>query len=206
MEFLIKESQLKVILNEENSSRITESIKTLNNYTVNLVKQLKSFYGLNFKMLLTWGTSVGGLMMPLDNFIKSGNFNLNEREEILILGAIACILFSENQKNIDTLINKIKEDGLYDVFEIIKNKGEELKTSFVDFLLSLKVSIGSFLEMTAYAFLIPIIFDVLNTVDQSVSIRQGSLLVAERIIASGLVFLSKEAIYNVVRKIIKRVG
>jgi hypothetical protein len=206
MEFLIKESQLKIILNEENSSRITESIKTLNDYTVNLVKQLKSFYGLNFKMLLTWGTSVGGLMMPLDNFIKSGNFNLNEREEILILGAIASILFYENQKNIDTLLKKINEDGLYDVFEIIKNKGEELKTSFVDFLLSLKVSIGSFLEMTSYAFLIPIIFDILNVADQSISIRQGSLLVAERIIASGLVFLSKEVIYNVVRKIIKRIG
>ena len=36
-------------------------------------------------MLLTWGASVGGLMMPLDNYIKSGNFNLNDREEILIL-------------------------------------------------------------------------------------------------------------------------
>jgi hypothetical protein len=206
MEFLIKESQLKLILNEENNSRITESVKVLNEYTVNLVKQLKSFYGLNLKMLLTWGTSVGGLMMPLDNFIKSGNFNLSEREEILIIGAVASLLFFENQKNISTLMKKIKEDGLLDVFEIIKNKGEELKNSFVDFLLSLKVSIGSFLEMTAYAFLIPIIFDILNVVDQSITIRQGSLLVTERILASGVVFLSKEVIYNVIRKIIKRIN
>lgn len=206
MEFLIKESQLKLILNEENNSRITDSVKILNEYTLNLVKQLKSFYGLNLKMLLTWGTSVGGLMMPLDNFIKSGNFDLSEREEILIIGAVASILFFENQRNITTLLKKIKEDGLSDVFEIVKNKGEELKTSFVDFLSSLKVSVGSFLEMTAYAFLIPIIFDVLNVVDQSISIRQGALLVTERILASGVVFLSKEAIYGVIRKIIKRIN
>jgi hypothetical protein len=205
MQIYINDSQLKLILTEEQSSRLTESIKIMNDYTVNLVKQLKTFYGLNFKMLLTWGTSVGGLMMPLDNFIKSGNFDLNEREEILILGAVASILFSENQKNIETLIKKIKEDGLMDVFQIVLNKGEELKTSFVDFLNSLKVSIGSFMEMTAYAFLIPILFDVLSVADQSTSIRQGSLLIAQRILASGLIYLSKEAVYNVIRKIIKRV-
>ena len=206
MEFLINESQLKIILTEEQSSRLTESIKVMNNYTVNLVKQLKTFYGLNFKMLMTWGASVGGLMMPLDNSIKSGNFNLNEREEILIIGAVASILFTENEKNITTLLKKIKEDGLTDVFQVVLNKGEELKSSFVDFLKSLKISIGSFMEMTAYAFLIPILFDILSIADQSTSIRQGSLLVAERIIASGLVFISKEAIYNLIRKIIKRVS
>ena len=144
--------------------------------------------------------------MPLDNFIKSGNFNLNEREEILIIGAVASILFTENEKNITTLLKKIKEDGLTDVFQVVLNKGEELKSSFVDFLKSLKISIGSFMEMTAYAFLIPILFDILSIADQSTSIRQGSLLVAERIIASGLVFISKEAIYNLIRKIIKRVS
>jgi hypothetical protein len=206
MEFLITETQLKTILNEEHGTRLTDSIKILNEYTVNLVKQLKTFYNLNFKMLLTWGASVGGLMMPLDNFIKSGNFNLNDREEILILGAVASILFSENKKNIDTLLKKIKEDGLLDIFQIILNKGEELKSSFVNFLKSLKVSVGSFMEMTAYAFLIPILFDVLSVADKSTSIRQGSLLIAERILASGLVFITKEAIYNVIRKIIKRVS
>jgi hypothetical protein len=206
MEFLINESQLKLILNEQESSRITESIKQMNDYTVNLVKKLKTFYGLNFKMLLTWGASVGGLMMPLDNFIKSGNFNLDDQQEILILGAVASILFSENQRNITTLLKKIKEDGLTDIFQIILNKGEELKTSFVEFLRSLKVSIGSFMEMTAYAFLIPILFDVLNVANQSTSIRQGSLLIAERILASGLIFIAREAVYNLIRKIIKRVS
>jgi hypothetical protein len=43
MEFLINESQLKLILNEQESSRITESIKQMNDYTVNLVKKLKTF-------------------------------------------------------------------------------------------------------------------------------------------------------------------
>lgn len=206
MEFLITESQLKTILNEEQSSKLTESIKTLNEYTLNLVNKLKTFYGLNFKMLLTWGTSVGGLMLPLDNFIKSGNFSLTDREEVLILGAVASILFTENRKNIDTLLKKIKEDGLTDTFQIVLNKGEELKSAFINFLTSLKVSVGSFMEMTAYAFLIPIIFDVLSVADSSTSIRQASTLITERVIASGLVFIAKEAIYNVIRKIIKRVS
>ena len=48
MEFLITETQLKTILNEEHENRLTDSIKILNEYTINLVKKLKTFYNLNF--------------------------------------------------------------------------------------------------------------------------------------------------------------
>jgi hypothetical protein len=35
---------------------------------------------LNLKLLLTWGASVGGLVMPLDRFIKSGRFELTDEQ------------------------------------------------------------------------------------------------------------------------------
>jgi hypothetical protein len=80
MEFLITETQLKTILTEQDKSKMTEDMKTLYSFTENIVNRVKTIYGINLKMLLTWGTSVGGLMMPLDNFIKSGNFDLNEQQ------------------------------------------------------------------------------------------------------------------------------
>ena len=104
MEFLITETQLKTILTEQDKSKMTEDMKTLYSFTENIVNRVKTIYGLNLKMLLTWGTSVGGLMMPLDNFIKSGNFDLNEQQESLILVAVAATLFFENKRGMTKLM------------------------------------------------------------------------------------------------------
>ena len=71
MEFLITEQQLKVILEEQNDSKLTDYMKTMYSFTNNMVSRIQKVYALNLKMLLTWGTSVGGLVMPLDNFIRT---------------------------------------------------------------------------------------------------------------------------------------
>ena len=63
MEFLITETQLKTILTEQDKSKMTEDMKTLYSFTENIVNRVKTIYGINLKMLLTWGTSVGGLMV-----------------------------------------------------------------------------------------------------------------------------------------------
>ena len=107
MEFLITESQLKTILTEQDKSKMTDYMKELYSFTENIVNRVKSIYGLNLKMLLTWGTSVGGLMIPLDEFIKTGDFNLNDEQTILILAAAASLLFFENKRGVAKLIEKI---------------------------------------------------------------------------------------------------
>jgi hypothetical protein len=129
MEFLITETQLKTILTEQDKSKMTEDMKTLYSFTENIVNRVKTIYGINLKMLLTWGTSVGGLMMPLDNFIKSGNFDLNEQQESLILVAVAATLFFENKRGMTKLMEKIKEEGILPQFEQILSKGQELKST-----------------------------------------------------------------------------
>ena len=60
MEFLINESQLKKILMEQDESRMTDHMKQLYSFTSNLVSRVFKKYHINAKMLLTWGTSVGG--------------------------------------------------------------------------------------------------------------------------------------------------
>ena len=75
MEFFISEQQLKVILMEQDRSRMSDYMKKLYNFTNTLVTKISRIYGLNVKMLLTWGASVAGLILPLDNYIRSGRFN-----------------------------------------------------------------------------------------------------------------------------------
>jgi hypothetical protein len=204
MEFLITESQLKTILTEQDKSKMTDYMKELYSFTENIVNRVKSIYGLNLKMLLTWGTSVGGLMIPLDEFIKTGDFNLNNEQTILILAAAASLLFFENKRGVTKLIEKIKEEGILPQFEQILSKGQELKSVFVDFLSSVNITIGSLMEVAAYSFLIPIIFDISAIAESSTNLRQSALQIAERLLASGVIGLSGQSLTVAIRKILKK--
>lgn len=204
MEFLITESQLKTILTEQDKSKMTNDMKEQYSFTENLVNRVKSIYGINLKMLLTWGTSVGGLMIPLDEFIKTGDFNLTEEQGILILSAVASLLFFENKRGVSKLIEKIKEEGVLPQFDQILSKGEELKSAFVGFLNSINITIGSLMEVAAYSFLIPIIFDITAIAESSTNLRQSSLQIVERLLASGVIGLSGQALTVAIRKILKK--
>ena len=204
MEFLITESQLKTILTEQDKSKMTDYMKELYSFTENIVNRVKSIYGLNLKMLLTWGTSVGGLMIPLDEFIKTGDFNLNNEQTILILAAAASLLFFENKRGVAKLIEKIREEGILPQFEQILSKGQELKSVFVDFLNSVNITIGSLMEVAAYSFLIPIIFDISAIAESSTNLRQSTLQIVERLLASGVIGLSGQSLTVAIRKILKK--
>jgi len=204
MEFLITETQLKTILTEQDKSKMTEDMKTLYSFTENIVNRVKTIYGINLKMLLTWGTSVGGLMMPLDNFIKSGNFDLNEQQESLILVAVASMLFFENKRGMVKLMEKIKEEGILPQFEQILSKGQELKSAFIGFLSSVNITVGSLVEIAAYSFLVPIIFDIYSLSESSTNLRQTALQITERLLASGVIALGGQALTVTIRKILKK--
>jgi hypothetical protein len=204
MDFLINESQLRTILQEQDESRMNDYMKTMYSFTKNLVNRAGKVYGLNLKMLLTWGTAVGGLVMPLDQLIKSGDFNLSDDQRYLVLAGIAFILFFDNKKGLVDVLVKIKEEGLEEVFRKTLDKGKELKSSFKGFLSSLNVSVGSFMDTVAYAFLIPIILDIQNIAESSVDPKEAGLLIAERLVSSGIVVVGAQVLSQVIRKIIQK--
>lgn len=207
MEFILTESQLLRILKEnKNESDISNSLKRMSSFMNNFVNRILKSYGLNLRMFLTWGTSIAGLVMPLDEFLKSGNFELSESQRYLVLAGVAFLIFFEGKRGMVKLLNKIKEEGLSEVFDIALLKGYELKDAFVGFLTSTRVISSQVLEILSYAFLIPIIVDIQNYMNDSVNIAETSILIAERIIASGVVLLSKEFLFETIRKVLKKLG
>jgi hypothetical protein len=204
MDFLINESQLRAILQEQDESRMNGYMKTMYSFTKNLVNRVSKIYGLNIKMLLTWGTAVGGLVMPLDQYIRTSNFDLTDDQRYLVLAGIAFILFFDNKKGLVNILSKIKEEGLEDVFRNTLEKAKNLKSSFKGFLSSINVSISSFMDTVAYAFLIPIILDFQRIAEGSTDPKEVGLLIAERLISSGVVVVSAQALSQVIRKIIQR--
>lgn len=203
MEFLITEKQLQIILSESKDSQFTDSLKVMYSFVVNMLKQVKKSYDLNLRMFLTWGTSVGGFLLPLDNFIKNGNFDLTNEQRMLILCGVGFILLFEGKRGVTKILQKIKEEGIEDEFNEVLSKASKLKESFEIFMNSVISSVGTTLEVISYSFLIPIITDIFELANKSSSLEETATLIAERLVASGLVLISKEVLTTIVKKLLE---
>jgi hypothetical protein len=203
MDFLINESQLRIILQEQDESKMTDYMKELYSYTSNLVLKARKSFGLNLKFLLTWGTSVGGLVMPLDAYIRTGRFDLTEEQSSLILFGVACAFFYENSKAFKTILVKIKEEGLEETFKEVLIKSKNLKDSFLKFLSSINSTLGSSSDLLAYSFLIPIIGDILSASTDG-DLQTTAMTIAKRLVASGVVVVGQVVLTQLIKKIIKK--
>jgi hypothetical protein len=206
MEFLINESQLKLILQEQDQSKMSDYMKELYSFTSNIINKVRKTYGLNLKLLLTWGASVGGLVMPLDNFIRSGRFDITDEQVALLLVGVACTYFYDNENALKKILSKIKEEGLEDIFKEVLLKGKNLKDSFTKFIKSSKVTINSTLDIITYAFLIPIITDIQSLITSGEDIQTVSMKVAKRLVASGVVLVGQLVLTEIIKKIIKKLS
>jgi hypothetical protein len=205
MDFLINESQLRIILQEQDESKMTDYMKTMYSFTKNIANRVSKVYGLNVKMLLTWGTAVGGLVMPLDQFIRGGNFELTDDQRYLVLAGIAFIMFYENKRGLVKILKKIKEEGLEDTFSLALEKAKDLKSSFKGFLSSLKITVSTFMDTVAYSFLIPIIMDIQYIASNTSNPKESAILIAERLIASGGALITAQVLSQVIKKIIEKI-
>jgi hypothetical protein len=206
MEFLITEAQLRTILTEEERSRMDGYMKQLNLFTKQIVNRVLKSYGLNLRMLLTWGTSVGGMVLPLDQYLRTGDFDLNDGQRMLVLAGIAFTLFFETKRPLEKILKLIKDEGLMDVYENGVAKGKELKDAFLNFMASVNVSTGSFMDTVAYSFLIPIITDIQILAMSGGDTKETAIMIAQRLAASGVVIIGSQALSRTIKKIIDRIS
>ena len=206
MEFLITESQLKILLQEEEKSQLGLYVKNMYAFTKQMLNKVHKSYGINLRMLLTWGTSVGGLVLPLDQYLRTQHLGLNEDQRMLVLVGIIFALFFETKRPFMKIMSLIKENGLEDIFQDGLRKGTQLRDAFTNFLSSANTGVGTFLEAIAYSFLIPIITDVQSVLGQTEDIETAAILIAERLLAAGVILIGRQTLIDVVKNILKKLG
>ena len=204
MEFLITESQLRTLLTEEERTMLGSYMKRLNTFTKQIVNRTFKSYGINLRMLLTWGTSVGGLVLPLDRFLRNQNFDLTEDQRMLVLAGLAFSLFFESKRPAGKLFSAIKEEGLEEIFKVGLRKGSQLKEAFLNFMSSVGTGSSSFIDTIAYSFMIPIITDIQSVIMETQDIDEAAILIAERLIASGVVLMSSQALTETVKRVLEK--
>lgn len=205
MDFVISKNQLKFLLESEEKFRLSENMKELYSFIVKLSNKVERKFGINVKMLLTWGPAVGGLVMPLDNFLRNSEFSLNEDQIALVVVSALFLVFFENRKATSKLKQAVEQHGLKVPLQVSVGKLMQLRNSFSRFLKSSGIMINNLSEVVSYSFIIPIIQDVQNIV-HSGTFEESIGMIVKRLIASGLIMMAGEILHETMKKIAKKIN
>jgi hypothetical protein len=204
MNYLITENQMQTILLESVRERLVENAKKLNDIAKDILEDVDINNKLNFKFLLTWGASIGGMMGPLRNWIEKNYVGMDPHDvALLTLGAVATY-FYDNETKIKSLYKKIKDKGLSKEFEEIKNKSDQFKDVFVRFLESIGITTGNMINTMSYAFIIPILDDLYSLILGANNTQEIVLLIGKRLASSGVVLITGALLRTLVKKLAKR--
>lgn len=202
MDFIISQNQLHVIVEQNTSDDITDNLKKLFDFTRELIEKSMSIWGLNAKFLLTWGAALGGMILPLKNWIENQDVNFTQEQIYLLLLGITCNYYYDNSIFIGKVMEKIKEEGLLVFFKKLYSKSEQLKKSLVEFLRSLKIFGESMTSIMSYAFILPILGDIYEmTVGED--IIENAKMISQRIAASGVVLIVGYSLTTFIEKILR---
>ena len=65
MEYLITPNQLRHLINESEGDDLKENLKRLWSFTTEVIDKSESMWNMNVRFLMTWGASIGGMILPL---------------------------------------------------------------------------------------------------------------------------------------------
>lgn len=204
MNYLITESQMQVILENSMKEKITENMKELNDFAKRVIEDVSIHNKLNFKFLLTWGASIGGMIGPLTEWVTGNIPDLSQQEiSLLVLGAISQFYY-DNERKIKSIYKRIKELNLQSEFEIVSLKADELKNTFVEFLKSIGITTSNLINTMSYAFLIPILEDLYHLSLGADNTQALISLIGKRLLASGAMLITGATLTNLIRKLAKK--
>lgn len=202
MDILISESQTKVLLTEGISDVLKDIYSDTIDYSADLYKRVVDRFGINAKILLTFSAMIGGLARPLEQYLEGRFPQLSQDEIILIVVGTVVILWSENKKVTQEIMNKIQESGISGEFRDGFKKAKKLQTSFKKFLATVLRG-GSFVgDVIAYTYMIPLLgYMVMTLQGQDFSPEQIDMLV-RRLSAIGVFTIGSQGLELIVKRIL----
>jgi hypothetical protein len=203
MKVVISENQNKLLLTEGLSEKILKSYKSMGEFTEKVLKEAKTVTGLDFGFLLSWGSTLGGLMMPVTKFIEGEHPELTSLDLSLLVTGVMVTYYTSNKKTLVKILSEIKERGLVEVFDKMLSAANNLKDTFLSFVESLNITMFKVSNMLAYTFLIPVLpqlYEMAQMGFDQTTINQ----IIKRLLSYGVIIGSSIIVREVIRKIINR--
>lgn len=203
MEIILSESQYKVLIIESVKDSLKEKSEESKKFLGKIVDEVKNDVSIDLSFLLTWSTTIAGLMSPVHEFISGKYPELTSGQLSLItIGAILTFYF-DSKKNLGEVIDKIKEEGLVEVFDEMLEKTYLLKDYFTKFIESLGVSITKLSNILAFTFLISVMNVIYESANSGFDESQQQILISGILSYLGTL-TTKSAGRQIIKKMFKR--
>jgi hypothetical protein len=201
---LINESQKKLILLESINDEFGDVIKKNYDFAKKIIKISSEQISINLEFLFTWGATIGGFIGPLNDFIVGRFPELSDVELSLILTGVIAVHYVDNKRTVNRIMEHIKEKGIFDVFSSVLKKSEELKTTFLNFISSLNLTLHKVTNIMSYAFIIPLIPMIYESVSNGILTIDAGKEIALRLGSFGLITITGVTLREFIIKLINR--
>jgi hypothetical protein len=201
---LINESQKKLILLESINDEFGDVIKKNYDFAKKIIKISSEQISINLEFLFTWGATIGGFIGPLNDFIVGRFPELSDVELSLILTGVIAVHYVDNKRTVNRIMEHIKEKGIFDVFSSALKKSEELKTTFLNFISSLNLTLHKVTNIMSYAFIIPLIPMIYESVSNGILTIDAGKEIALRLGSFGLITITGVTLREFIIKLINR--
>ena len=203
LNILITESQRQMILIESIGDELGDILRKNADVSKLISNQIKEVMGNDKIGLLTFGTSIGGLMGPVGNFLEGKYPTMNDVEISLLLTGVIATFFYNSPKLINRITDKIKNNNLEEEFEVAKSKTNELRDVFYDFMNSLNITFFKMTNVLGFAFLIPILPYIHELSSGNLNTHDINRIV-KILLSYGVITISGATLKEILTKIIKR--
>jgi len=203
MKIIITENQNRSLLNEGVSESIVRSYRSMKKFTEKVLKETRDTTGLDFEFLMSWGSTLGGLMMPVSQYIEGKHPELTSLDISLLITGAMVTYYTSNKKALSKILDTIKEKGLVNVFDEVLSTTSNLKDTFLSFVSSLNITMGKMANMLAYTFLIPLLpqlYEMAQTGYDQNTVNQ----IIKRILSYGAIIGSSAIVRELIKKIVNR--
>lgn len=157
MKIILTELQYKNLLLENLSKESVNKLKSLKDFFKNVQTEVNRQISLDLGFLATWGVSIAGFVKPIADFMEGNYPELSQTDIALLTTGAILTYFTSNKELLSKILNEVKNRSLIQEFDVMLNKCDQLKTTFLAFIDSLSVPVSRFSNMLAYTFLIPIL-------------------------------------------------
>ena len=201
---LITEQQKRRLIIESLNDEVNDNVKE----NVSLFKKISQFssdeFSNNLGFLITWGAGIGGFMGPVNSLLSGKYPNLSETDTTLILLGVLGTIFINGKDFVFDVIDRIKENGLTKEFKTTLEKAKNLKSTFISFLKSIDVNVGSIMTMLSYSFMIPSLGPIIHLIQTSNITYDELKLFVSSLAMSKFITLSSNTLSIFIKKLMNK--
>ncbi len=179
--YLISENQKRQIIVESIGDELKKSTRDNQRLVERISKDVSKQLKFDLSIMISFSTSIGGFIRPLESFLKGEFPQLTTMEISLILSGVIFQYVQDNKEPLKKILSKIKELGLTKEYKKVLSKGEELKDSFLNFLGSLGLQIQKTTNIMGFTYIIPLIPMLYNSIMEGVLTQDTIFEITKRL-------------------------